>query len=183
MPEFFHVSRNDISHIKRIINMPVDHEHWYCEAEGFFTKEQYINTVNQLFPQGTTRHGQQYVLSSYQTTTDMKYISHENSIETSFELIRRLKFPNRTSRFEVVFGCLNLEDARQVRRETFGGVGSIYKVECENYFEADMNLLKTFNNFNALMIMADRYWSGYKSENPFMEVLMKPEVKIVGLVE
>lgn len=90
-----------------------------------------------------------------------------------------MKFPNRKSRFECSFACLTIEDALKIRVEQFDNVGKIYKVSCDKFSIADMNLLRQGGSIIGIQIMAEKYWSGIESQNPFLEVLMETPIKII----
>jgi len=185
MTTFFHVSRFDIAGITSIDKKVIDAEYWYVEDPGKFNKEDYLSFLSNHFPDGVSRHGEQYMLSRWPNATNQEgdeFVRNINVLEAIFEIVRIYQFPKIISRFQSFFGCRTLEDARQIRNTTFNGIGKIYKVECENYFEADMNLLFTGHHFSVL-IYAEKYWSGEKSDKPFIEVLMEPPLKIISLIE
>lgn len=59
----------------------------------------------------------------------------------------------------------------------------IYKVSCEDYIIADMNLVRQAGSIIGLQIVANKYWNGKSSNNAFWEVLMKCPVKILEKIE
>ncbi len=186
MPEFFHVSRDPIPGITVFDRKQIDHEYWYIEDPGKITKEEYIASLSKLFPNGTTPHGEKYMLSRWRSAKDDSgntFIFQDSPMEAIFEMVRMFKFPNIISRFEAVFGCKTIEDARQIRDITFNGKGQIYKVDCESFFAVDMRLLHTGHFFTSAIMYAEKYWSGEMSAEPFVEVLMEPPVKIVKQVD
>lgn len=44
---------------------------------------------------------------------------------------------------------------------------------------ADMNLLRQGGSIIGIQIMAEKYWNGIESQNPFLEVLMGTPIKII----
>src|SRR5688572_8640108 len=92
--------------------------------------------VDNLFPEGFTSHGEFHFLRGDRQAGDT-----DSAIELLFEYVRRSHFPDRLSRFQAFFGTTSLR-AAHIFRETFGQQSdSIWEVEAEDVFEADMSLL------------------------------------------
>jgi hypothetical protein len=177
MNGFYHVSKFDITS-KPILDL------YKCngsvETETLHSADEFKEYKASLFPDGLSKHGETYLHNLYKSTgPDMKYLPNEYFIETVFDLIRRLKYPERKSRFLSIFGCLSLEDAQEIRTNIFNGNGSIYKVTCEKYFKADMSLLRQCSSIIGIQIIAEKYWAGLSSTTPFWEILMEPPVAII----
>jgi hypothetical protein len=75
-----------------------------------------------------------------------------------------------------------LEDAKKIKNKTFKGNGEIYKVSCEKFEIADMNLVRQAGSIIGLQIVAEKYWSGEASPIPFLEVLMENPIWILGKI-
>lgn len=177
MAEFYHVSRADISSLKELDLIKFD---GVIEAEKFYNPEEFKLYKSELYPDGISKHGEIYLHNVFKATgPNLAFTPNEFLIETAFELTRRLKFPNRKSRFECTFACLTIEDAKKIRVEQFNNAGKIYKVSCDKFSIADMNLLRQGGSIIGIQIMAEKYWSGIKSQNPFLEVLMETPIKII----
>jgi len=168
MNEFYHVSQCDLSKITQF------DLRFFKER---FTNEKHIDYIVKNHPNGISQHGGIYL---YANTSQMhpKLIA----IETVFELVRKLKFKHRKSRFEVTFGCETLEEAIKIKTETFEGKGEIYKVSCDRYTIADMNLLKIEGSVIDFQLLAEKYWNGQESADPIWEVLMENPVNILEKV-
>ena len=176
MREFYHVSRADISTVKYFeLKMTKN----AIDLEGYYSSEEFINKKHNLFPKGISKFGEQYLHEYYYPENQ----NNEFIIESVFELIRRLKYPNLKSRFQSTFGCLTIEDAKKIKEITFKGEGNIYKVACDSYFIADMNLLNQARSIIGIEIIANKYWSGIYSKNPTIEVLMNYPVEIIEKIE
>lgn len=181
MKEFYHVARQELTGIPQFELMKFN---GHISAEGLHTGDEFHNYKTALFPEGISRHGEIYLHNPFKSDgPSLSFAPNELILETSFDLVRQLKYPEKKSRFECSFGCLTLEDARRIKNETFGGQGKIYRVSCDKYFIADMKYLKQAGSVIGLQIIAEKYWSGQSSANPFWEVLMECPVKIIELVE
>jgi len=181
MDEFYHVSRKDISTIK---SFELQKHEGHIEAETLYSSEEFIASKVNSFPNGLSNHGRQYLQNPFLATGPKTgFTKNEFVLESTFELIRKSKFPNKNSRFTSSFGCLSLEDARRIKKEIFGNTGQIYKVSCDNYTVADMKLLRQSGSIVGLEIVAEKYWSGKTSTNPFLEVIMENPVKILAKIE
>jgi hypothetical protein len=180
MKEFYHVSRSDLGTIRQFDLKQFD---GHIECLGFYSADEFKQFKLRTFPNGISRHGEIYLHNPYRSVGDnLAFTPNELILETTFELVRQLKFPDRKSRFEITFGCLSLEDARKIKSEAFKGIGKIYKVSCDNYSIADMNLVRQAGSIIGLQIVAEKYWVGEKSPTPFLEVLMENPVNILDQV-
>lgn len=134
--------------------------------------------VNGLFPQGVTSHGERYILRG---KTPAKGV--EPIIELLFEYVRRSQFSFRPSRFQSLFAFGTLEDAEAFKNHPkYGKPNSlIWKVEADNAFKADMNLLHLRGSLLRASYNAHRYWSGLPNveEPPWWEYLLIPPIKVI----
>ncbi|MCD0456796.1 hypothetical protein LPB85_15210 [Chryseobacterium sp. LC2016-27] len=181
MKEFYHVSRADIAEINQF---NLQHFPGYIETEGFFSAQEFKDFKITNYPNGISKHGEFYLHNPFRPTgPNLAFTPNELLLETTFELIRQLKFNNRKSRFEITFGCLNLDDAIKLKTEDFGGDGEIYKVSCEKHSIADMNLVRQAGSIIGLQVIAEKYWNGEASPSPFWEVLMENPVNILEKIQ
>jgi hypothetical protein len=139
--------------------------------------------LNALLPEGVTEHGHQYLVGAQVIGP-----TQEPAIELMFEYVRRAAFPDRPSRFQSVFGFVNLDDARRFRSDMKAYSAHIWEIEADNAFRADMNYLKLVGA-SALIVsyFAHRYWSGESSApesapEPRWEYLLTPPVKGISVV-
>lgn len=180
MTEFYHVSRTNLTDITRF---NLQHFSGYIETEGFYSAQEFREHKTKSYPDGISKHGEIYLHTPYMSVGQkLEFAPNELTLETTFELIRQLKFPYRKSRFQITFGCLTIEDALKLKTETFGEIGDIYKVKCEKYSLADMNLVRQAGCISGLQIVAEKYWDGQSSPFPFWEVLMENPVIILDKV-
>jgi hypothetical protein len=180
MAEFYHVSRTNLTDINQF---DLQHFSGYIEVEGFYSAQEFREFKFLDFPNGISRHGETYLHNPYKSVGQrLEFTPNELILETTFELVRKLKFPDRKSRFEITFGCLTVEDALKLKAETFGNIGDIYKVKCDKYTVADMNLVRQAGCIIGLQIVAEKYWGGQSSQFPFWEVLMENPITIVEKV-
>lgn len=180
MPEFYTVSRKDISNLTNLNLFNLNEKDIY-EIQDFFTLNDAVKKIKQLYPKGISSHGFQYLHDKYDYVYDdnnRSYISYMHIIEITFELIRQISFNEKPSRFESIFGCESLADALKFRNEKGNPENKIYKVSTDSFFKADMNLLYTGTILGNILI-AEKYWRGQSSKNPFWEILMQAPVKIL----
>ena len=150
MADFFHVARKDISELSEF---ELDINDWFIECENLYTKEEFCKIKFDLYPFGLSSHGKSYLHHLFNFSDSLE--TNHFSIEIIFELIRRLKFPERQSRFTSFFGCLTLDDARNLRSINFDNNGIIYKVACENFHVADMSLLTLKGSILGIEVIAE----------------------------
>jgi hypothetical protein len=151
------------------------------EVKDLFTQDDAKNLIDNLYPNGISQHGRQYLFDKYVWLYDQyqnSYVSYLQILEITFELVRLWRHTDKPSRFTSLFGCLTFEDALKLKTERFTNSGDIYKVSTDNYFKADMNLLLTAT-IPGNILMAEKYWTGQQGPNPFWEILMNAPVKII----
>ncbi len=184
MPEFFTVATEEISKLEELNLLEIE-KSIFTKNDGYFSLEETERKLNSLFSNGISYHGKQYLLDQCLPVYDnaqKAYFPHMPMIELIFELTRQIKFNDKPSRFESIFGCETLEEAKQFRQNRRNNNFKIYKVSAESYFKADMHLLSA-TSIAGNMVLAEKYWNGESSKNPFWEILMKPPVKILSEVE
>lgn len=144
-----------------------------------------------MFNNKLSNHGLHYINESLQNVGDNRPAFY--ALEYELELIRRAYFPQMPSRYQVMFAIDSLDKVYEWN-DLFGCNYSIWKIEFpeENHIIRDSNLLyvpvqeqdgkqifcqhKSFCN-------AYKYWNGELSDNPRMEVLIKPPVKVIEKIE
>lgn len=106
--------------------------------------------IRNLYPDGVSAFGERAFLRPCNTDQQNMQL-----IDTVFDYVRVLRFPDKPSRFASVFASLSLEDSRawraRISRDSSSGTGdspasstsgiSIYAVECDNIHIADARLL------------------------------------------
>lgn len=132
--------------------------------------------VDMMFPDGVTRHGDQYFV------TATAAVAVNSAIELLFEYVRRSRYPKRLSRFQSVFAWETLEDAERFRSEAGSAADSIWEVEGADHFRTDMRLLTMGGSNLQLSWNANQYWAGAPSSDPTWEVLLSPPVRVVRKV-
>lgn len=146
---------------------------------------------NKMFPEGISYHGFHYLDENYQNIGGNQpsfYI-----LEYELELIRKAYFPNLPSRFQSLFAIENLEEI-QKWNGIFSENCTIWEIEFDesNYVKLDSSLLipslkaddknVTFSPKNSFFY-GYHYWNGNISNNPRMELLIKPPVKILRRIQ
>jgi len=134
--------------------------------------------VQKMFPDGVSVFGERYLLRS---KSDPR--SSEPAIEFIFEYVRRANFPERPSRFQSVFGFESLVQVTEFRSRFGGGQGVIWELESEEYFRADMNLLRLETSILLCSYLANEYWAGKPDKDPFWEILLVPPVRVLREIQ
>lgn len=130
--------------------------------------------VDLLFPDGLSRHGEQYFLKN-----DSSPRFSAPSIEMLFEYVRRACFPDRPSRFQSMFAFESLNEAIEFKARYGNGQGTIWQIESIEYFKADMGLLILGNTILVHSYLAHKYWKGEAGERPIWEVLLVPPIRVI----
>lgn len=181
MKEYYHVSYIELFE-GQILNLNSSQYKVDYEEKGLYSDNEVKLMIIELFPNGISHHGLTYLTPNFTfpLIESKNYIEYVTMIECTFEYMRRLKFVHLPSRFESVFACKNIEDAIKLKenyRKT--NHAKIYKITSEISFEADMNFLKMGRCILSNFTIAEKYWSGKKSENPFNEILLKENVRVI----
>lgn len=173
-------------------------EFYHMDRRGFFTEEKIINlysvSINGnvdgleehakfLFPNGLSKHGNQYLNAG---------VTIDSITEWFFEYVRRSDFNNRPSRFESIFAFNSIEDLRRfkVEKEIYE-LYPIYKLQSDNFFKADMNLVGNQSSPLVSSFFAHNYWSGKTNEElnkefnltPLWEYLLTGKIKVLKRIE
>jgi hypothetical protein len=135
--------------------------------------------VDDLFPLGVSAHGERYFLKN---RTDNVA---DPRTELHFEYVRRALFPERPSRFTSVFAATSIEGAKDFRSRFGKPNDSIWQLEADHGFAANMNLLA--GDENTILVRsycANAYWQGEAgpSPSPFWEMLLPSPVRVVRQV-
>jgi|ThiBiot_500_plan_2_1041550.scaffolds.fasta_scaffold62392_1 hypothetical protein len=140
--------------------------------------------VNELFPAGLTRHGKHYFLNHsllvHTPEGIVPFVPHLPVIELTVELVRRLYFPERPSRFASIFAWKSLNEAKLFQKE-FGGE-QILQLEADASFCGDMDLLFLGGSGVGAIQFAMKYWRGESSSSPRLEYLLIPPVRVISAV-
>jgi len=151
--------------------------------------------IDKLFPQGFSDHGERYFLSNEIEVKFEKSRTNPNILETNsnsknaiieilFEYVRRSHFFNKPSRFQSLHAFHSLDNAKYFMKKFSNSDGYIWKIECNNAFKANMNLLKLEGSLLVLSFIAHEYWLGLPGRpNPFWEFLLSPPIKVLMRID
>lgn len=137
--------------------------------------------LNDLFPEGVSRHGDQYFAGNFPPfKLNGNFPNVEGFIELLFEYVRKAYFPDRPSRFQSMYGLKTVEMAELFKQKIKLGDSPIKKIKSDKYFRADMSLLNPQESTLAYSYNAHKYWKGEAgSDNPFWEYLLSPPIEIL----
>lgn len=150
-----------------------------------FRQEDLERLARDLFPEGLTRHGAEYLLrlpflvaSDFGPGIGEKIsVLYEPFLEMVLEIVRVAWFADKPSRFSSVFAWQTLDEAKAFRDKYNGG--DIYMVDADPGFQADMKLVALGGTNIAALWLARQYWRGEASATPAWETLLRPPV-VVG---
>ena len=189
MSEFFTVDRAGKLNLGDEINIDHDYDAKnFFPVKDIFTKDNLKTLVGELFPNGLAEHGKNYLLDQNIIIQDNLgnktiYVPNNPMIEIIFELVRRLEFPTKPSRFQSVFGWETYEQAENFKKNLCQGRGAILKIAGENYHKFDMNLLFLGGSTIGSLMFSRKYWRGEQGVNPNWEILLKPPVRVIEVIE
>ena len=137
------------------------------------------------FPQGLSNHGQRYLINWPVVTGQSLLVNGEArtmtyrdaAVEIVFELVRRLEFSDRLSRFQSMFACQTEDELRRFATQT-GSHGTIYEIEADHFQICDVAFLTLGNTISHAWLNARGYWSGAASASPLRECLMELPVTV-----
>lgn len=171
---------------------------------NLITSEQFISyyvhepshmaIMRKQFPSGLTVHGLSMLPARTRSADDF----WEPVIETVFELVRQLHYPDAPSRFTSLYASHSLEQAEQWRALWLKNFGcapsrliptSLWKIEYDtdaraydaSWLSAAVECEKNVSKFSYLLLMdsAQQYWSGKFQENSMPELLIPFPVTIL----
>jgi hypothetical protein len=142
-----------------------------CLFDDYSVIDYDCKLIHQQYPEGITEHGDRYIFDPTES-------SH---IESVFELVRQMRYPERLSRFQAVFAIDRNGIKPFLSQVGMTPTTQIFKVHSDTVNKLDMSLLSG-NTYFSLQYFANLYWSGQKSLNPLFEYLLKPPVMIQKMV-
>jgi hypothetical protein len=118
---------------------PMNRPFW--RVPGRFEKNELEDHLLELFPEGLSLHGWQYMLDRHDfirhPVTNDAFVNHTWQVELTFEMVRRAAFPKMNSRLQSYFAWETFEDARNFQKHG----QAIYRTQSDNGFRADQNWL------------------------------------------
>jgi hypothetical protein len=182
MPTYFHVARTGGLRSGQVIEL----DHYKKSFENDNDKRKIF--LSQLFPDGLTKHGWQYLLSIREK---LSYEDPQGLIEIMAEFIRRDKYPHCPSRLQSFFAWHSKVDALRFSQQykvclPDGTIltNVLWEIEAsESFFESDMHLLTCGRYWLDFMVTLDNYWKQAYTPDPLIEVLLKPPITIVRPIQ
>lgn len=143
------------------------------------------NQADILFPDGVSYHGNCYMLSSDWALQSNPNNRDPKTIEIIYEYIRRSNFTDKPSRFQSFFALNTMDQVKRFKDKYDIHNSSVWVVESDSVFKADMNLLSLGSSPLACTYLAHKYWQGEAGfdPNPFWEYLLKLPVTVLEKIE
>lgn len=152
---------------------------------GMISNDQLLESFRRYYPSGISLHGESYLFgfpSFAEHSGNKEFVHVSPMIEAIFEQVRRADFPTLPSRFVSMFAWQDLENAYKFKSNYHNQDANIFEVESEEYFLGDMSLLTIGGQVMNSFELAYKYWSGGRTDNPFIEVLLPLPVSIGKLI-
>jgi hypothetical protein len=185
MPYFYSTDRKRSLQVGQQVDLIRDYSPQLPSGQSFFPDSDLKVHLNELFPEGLSFHGFQYLLNSNylpQPPYHEHFYYKSPIIDLVFELVRKTRFPDKPSRFQSMFAWDSLDRAKNFRLEYNLPDAPIFKIHADTVFCADMQLLRLGNLGVTASFMADKYWKGEATEKPNWEYLLKLPVQVVEQV-
>jgi hypothetical protein len=188
MPRYFHVDR--FGTLKPNVKIGLTPHPLLNVPDGAEVRA-FLNT---WLPGGVTHHGLSTLLLQRLSVTDDELVradagalaASRNAItELVLELVRLERKPDAPSRLQSFYVWTTLEDARRflAERPIPGSSPGIFAVDGQEVFRADMDWTAS-GAPAATVYRAARYWDGDPAgSNPMWEVLLRPPVKLLDVVQ
>jgi hypothetical protein len=167
VPSFFHVDRSGQCQAGHVFGLQ--------PAQGLWDEHQ--QHIQALFPNGITSHGLNWLINPGMDG----FITLR---ELTFEFVRRAGFPDCPSRYQSIFAFETRDDAHAFINIYCGGDAvSILKVDAEESFRANMQLLDVKSKGVGISDAAHDYWRGDRGQaGELWEHLLVPPVTVIGKV-
>jgi hypothetical protein len=152
----------------------------YWTTEGLFSEADLHEHLQTIFPEGLSMHGWKYAKERHTHGTRPNF-SHNVSClaEMNFEYVRKGFFADKPSRFQSMFACESIEEAK-IFKEKFGNVDNkIYEIEGRESLRVDMSLILLGTQNVTGSFLAHKYWRGEAGTNPFWEHIVKLPVQVL----
>lgn len=181
MPIFYHLDRAGTLEVDRRVELIKDYtQQPLIEIKDLIDKQKIVDRLNRLYPNGISYHGIQYLLNTNLIVNDhcgnpTTFTLSNPMMEAIFELVRRSEFSHLPSRMQSVFCWQTLSDLKKFDNNSRF---KIYEIETDDYFIGDMNLLYLGGQMIHAVEFARMYWSGERSKQPHLEVLVPLPTKI-----
>ena len=173
----YHVDRKELLHEGQTVNLVQTNRFPKGDPADMW------DSFATIFPSGLSKHGLNYfTFNGKHSTESLLCIG-----ELFYEYIRLLRYPDLPARIKSFYAFEDLETAKIFAKEN--KAHRIFEVSADSYFRADMNLmyLKGVNpntgiSLPMMFYSADKYWRGEMSDEPKIELLLVPPVKIIRFV-
>lgn len=139
--------------------------------------------INQIYPEGLSQYGN-LMYTAFNGDSSVR------AMENIIELERRLNYPDKLSRFQSIFALKHLSDVDSWLKEmnTQKNNLKIFEIDFDhsNFLELDSRLLISDIdyycpiNFHTNLQL---YWSEHVTNNPLLELIIKPPIKVTKLIE
>jgi hypothetical protein len=156
-------------------------------VEDFITQQDLELHLSQLFPNGLSQHGWDYItrpsLLQPQAPGPV-YADYSVTLELVIEYVRRAAFANCTSRLQSYFAFSSLEEAKIFRSSQGPNASNlpVYRIHSDKVMKADQRWLRlgTQNAIGSFAI--HKFWSGAAATRPKWEYMLAAPVRVLEQV-
>lgn len=143
------------------------------------------NIEHRMFPQGFSQHGLHYINEGFQHNSGNK--AEFYVLEYELELIRRCFFPERPSRYQSLFACMDFEQLKkwlyiadsqsivwelEVNDNAVTELDSSLLIPALGYKSDDSGIKTLHFSPESSFVKSYSYWAGERSVNPCNELVI-----------
>jgi hypothetical protein len=167
--DYFSVDRRGFYRVGGVLDLfdecPLDAS--FVAVEAFITPEQLHAHLTELFPDGLSLHGWDYMTrqTDFISSGNQNYSNYEVTLELVLEYVRRAAFPKVSSRLQCYFAFGSLEQAQTFKAAQAREL-NIYRLAADVVLTLDQRWLRLGNQNAIGSYSAHKYWSGAAATNP-----------------
>jgi hypothetical protein len=134
------------------------------------------------FPTGLSRFG---ITQLFERAFIHPDRNTDQEIELTWELVRRLEFPNEPSRLAAIYASATLDEAGRLRDEWLPDfpAAKIVELDAEHIGRYDSELLDLSGNGWDVLERSRAYWRGDASPSPKWELLLEPPAHVAAMAD
>ncbi len=160
------------------------------QFSGFFSGPELVSHINELFPEGLSKHGWDFIKQKFlrnkapdYETTNMVEMDTAYILEMNLEYTRRIFYAEKPSRFQSIFAWESIEDARKFKARFPNETPKIFAIEGKRMHKADMHMLLLGLNNASASLLAHKHWKSLSSLNPYWEIALELPVHVIDIIE
>lgn len=178
-------------HIDRIHSLKIGETYNLIDIKD---SNEFSNSTKSSYPEGLSLHGYYYLLQR-----NVNFLKQESDgtpffnslmIDYLYEYERIIHFPEKISRFQSLFVIKDNDEVNkwlqlfEDNREEYEPHPRLLEIEFDSEFlqihdEKLLNIKLDDFSIQEIQMLASKYWSGDRTDNPKLEWLIKPPFKVI----